>query len=61
MLNYNCSKGGIDKNPSATFTDQFTDVAPVEFELTASKHEREENSDSEEVSGSPTTKNRERK
>ena len=42
------------------FTGQFTDVAQVEFELTESKHEKEENGDSEEVSGSPTTKNRER-
>ena len=42
------------------FTGQFTDVAQVGFELTESKYEREENSDSEEVSGSPTTKNRER-
>ena len=51
----------VDKNPSATFTSQFTDVAQVEFELTESKHERQENSDGEEVLGSPTMKNRERK
>ena len=50
----------VDKYPSAMFTAQFTDVAQVGFELTESKHEREENSDSEGVSGSPTTKNRER-
>ena len=49
----------VDKKPLATFTGQFTDVAQVEFELTESKHEGKENSDSEEVS--PTTKNRERK
>ena len=59
MLKYNCGNllaKVVDKNLSATFTGQFTDVAHVEFELTESKHEKEENSDSEELS--PTTKNR---
>ena len=49
MLKYNCG------NLLAKVVDsQFTDVAQVEFELTESQREKEENSDGEELS--PTTK-----
>ena len=53
MLKYNC--GNLLANLKVV-DSQFTDVAQVEFELTESQREKEENSDSEELS--PTTKNR---